>query len=109
MNRGYHHNWISYNYAANGGNGIAGAPPGSGGGPGGGGSPSNTILLSLTDQNSMSDLTFPTHFSVPLAQGTLTTQQLYLQQTLPGGQPSSIIADLSYSRRQVFYIIIVAQ
>lgn len=75
-------NWMSKNYSRASSGAVGGSQA----------SVQGTIRLTLLDQSNVSDVTFPTHFTVPASRGTLTGQTLYLQETLPNGTISTIPA-----------------
>lgn len=77
-------NLLKYNYSG---------PGGPAGGSSGGGIESSTQVayLSLTDQNFVSNVSFPTHFTVPFASGVVTTGNFYLQQVPSGSTVKTVI------------------
>lgn len=79
-------NLLKYNYS-----GPGGPAGGSSGGGGGIESSTQVAYLSLTDQNFVSNVSFPTHFTVPFASGVVTTGNFYLQQVPSGSAVKTVI------------------
>lgn len=77
-------NLLKYNYNGPGG-------PAGGGGGGGIESSTQVAYLSLTDQSFVSNVSFPTHFTVPFASGVVTTGNFYLQQIPSGSAVKTVI------------------
>ncbi len=77
-------NLLKYNYGGPGG-------PAGGGSSGGIESSTQVAYLLLTDQNFVSNVSFPTHFTVPFASGVVTTGNFYLQQVPSGSAVKTVV------------------